>query len=206
MGKIYESIDSGLAGFLLAQPVFFVGTAPLDGGGHINVSPKGMAGTFAVVDGSTVAYLDYTGSGTETIAHLRENGRIVLMFCAFDGPPKIVRLHGRGRVVLSTDDTFAGLRALFPKERTVGQRSVIVVDVERIADSCGFSVPLMDLKGDRDLLDRQHERKGEASFPGYWCTRNAESIDGLPGMPVLAGTPTPATANDRPAQEAPHGS
>ncbi|MFC4565473.1 pyridoxamine 5'-phosphate oxidase family protein [Nocardiopsis mangrovi] len=206
MGKTYESIDAGLAGFLLSQPVFFVGTAPLAGEGHVNVSPKGMAGTFAVVDGSTVAYLDYSGSGTETIAHLRENGRIVVMFCAFDGPPKIVRLHGRGRVVRPADDGFAGLRALFPKERTLGQRSIIVVDVVRIADSCGFSVPLMEQRGDRDLLDRQHGRRDEAHFENYWRTRNAESIDGLPGVPVAAATPTPAAARDRRTQGSPHGS
>ncbi len=184
MGKQYESIDDALARFLRAQPVFFVGTAPLDGGGHINISPKGMGGTFAVLDGRKVAYLDYTGSGTETIAHLRENGRIVLMFCAFAGPPKVVRLHGRGRVVLTGEEEFAALRPHFAKERTLGQRSIIVVEVERISDSCGFSVPLMDFRADRDVLDRDHERRTPDYFPGYWRKRNAVSIDGLPGVPL----------------------
>lgn len=189
MAKIFDTITDRMARFLLAQPVFFVGTAPLDGDGHVNVSPKGMSGTFAVLGDRSAAYLDYTGSGTETIAHLRENGRIVLMFCAFDGPPNIVRLHGRGRVVLPGDPEFDDLRAHFPKERTTGQRSVIVVDVERISDSCGFSVPLMDLRGDRDLLDRAQERQDSAFFTDYWQTRNAASIDGLPGLPASPREP-----------------
>ncbi|WP_017586391.1 pyridoxamine 5'-phosphate oxidase family protein [Nocardiopsis ganjiahuensis] len=183
MAKIHESIGPRLQRFLLTQPVFFVGTAPLDAHGHVNVSPKGMGGTFAVLDEHRVAYLDYTGSGTETIAHLRENGRVVLMFCAFEGPPDIVRLHGRGRAVLPADPEFDELRVHFAKERTLGQRSIIVVDVHRISDSCGFSVPLMDLRGDRDLLDRHHERHDPAYFDDYWSKRNATSIDGLPGMP-----------------------
>jgi hypothetical protein len=182
MGKIHASIGPRLERFLLAQPVFFVGTAPLDADGHVNVSPKGMGGTFAVLEEHRVAYLDYSGSGTETIAHLRENGRVVLMFCAFEGPPNIVRLHGRGRAVLPADPGFAELRTRFPKERTLGQRAIIVVDVHRISDSCGFSVPLMDLRGDRDLLDRHHERRDPEYFDEYRRTRNAASIDGLPGL------------------------
>lgn len=183
MGKIHDAINDRLARFLLAQPVFFVGTAPLAGDGHVNVSPKGMSGTFTVLDDHRVAYLDYTGSGVETIAHLRENGRIVLMFCAFDGPPNIVRLHGTGRAVLPEEPGFDGLRAHFPKERTLGQRAVIVVDVRRISDSCGFSVPLMGLRGDRDLLDRYHERRDPAYFDDHRLTRNSASVDGLPGLP-----------------------
>ncbi|WP_017580292.1 pyridoxamine 5'-phosphate oxidase family protein [Nocardiopsis valliformis] len=183
MGKIHDSIGPRLEQFLLNQPVFFVGTAPLDADGHVNVSPKGMGGTFAVLDQHRVAYLDYTGSGTETIAHLRENGRVVLMFCAFEGPPNIVRLHGRGRAVLPADPEFAELRARFTKERTLGQRSVVVVDVQRISDSCGWSVPLMDLRGDRDILDRAQERRDPQYFDDYWRERNAASIDGLPGVP-----------------------
>lgn len=183
MGKIHESIGPRLERFLLDQPVFFVGTAPLDADGHVNVSPKGMAGTFAVLDEHRAAYLDYTGSGTETIAHLRENGRVVLMFCAFEGPPNIVRLHGRGRAVLPADPGFDELRARFPKERTLGQRSVIVVNVQRISDSCGWSVPFMDMRGDRDLLDRAQERSDPGYFDDYWRDRNATSIDGLPGVP-----------------------
>ncbi|GAB3713246.1 pyridoxamine 5'-phosphate oxidase family protein [Nocardiopsis oceani] len=183
MGKIHDGIDARMERFLLDQPVFFVGTAPLDPGGHVNISPKGMSGTFAVLDEHRVAYLDYTGSGTETIAHLRENGRVVLMFCAFEGRPNIVRLHGQGRAVLVADPEFAALRAHFPKERTIGQRSIIVVDVQRVSDSCGFSVPLMDLRGDRDVLDRVQERSDQDFFDEYWRERNATSIDGLPGVP-----------------------
>jgi hypothetical protein len=182
MSTVLESIDERMTSFLLAQPVFFVGTAPLSGAGWINVSPKGMAGTFAVLGPLQVAYLDYTGSGAETIAHLRENGRVVLMFCAFDGPPNIVRLHGRGRVVLLGDPEFDQLRPAFPKERELGQRSIDVVDVERVSDSCGYAVPLMDLREDRDLLDRHQERRDPDYFDDYWRTRNATSIDGLAAL------------------------
>ena len=182
MSKVLESIDERMTSFLLAQPVFFVGTAPLSGAGRVNVSPKGMAGTFAVLGPLQVAYLDYTGSGAETIAHLRENGRIVLMFCAFDGPPNIVRLHGRGRVVLLDDPEFDQLRPAFAKERELGQRSIVVVDVERVSDSCGYAVPLMDLREDRDLLDRHQERRDPTYFDDYWRTRNATSIDGLTAL------------------------
>jgi len=183
MATVHDEITDELAGWMARQPVYFVATAPLAADGHVNVSPKGMDGTFAVLDGRTVAYLDYSGSGAETIAHVRENGRIVVMLAAFEGRPTIVRLHGRGRVVLTTDEEFAGLRARFGKERTVGQRAVVVVDVERISDSCGFSVPLMDFRGDRDVLDRVQERSGEEFYPEYWATANAASIDGLPAMP-----------------------
>jgi Pyridoxamine 5'-phosphate oxidase len=184
MSKVLKSIDPRLARFLMAQPVFFVGTAPLAGDGRVNVSPKGMAGTFAVLGPLEVAYLDYTGSGAETIAHLRENGRIVLMFCAFDGAPNIVRLHGRGRVVLADDPEFAELRGAFAKDREKGQRSIVVVDVERVSDSCGYAVPLMDLREDRDLLDRHQERRDQDYFDSYWRTRNATSIDGLEALPL----------------------
>jgi len=182
MGKLYGSIEPQLAEWLLDQPVFFVGTAPLSADGHVNISPKGMGGTFTVLDERRVAYLDYTGSGAETISHLRENGRIVIMFCAFDGPPNIVRLHGSGRVVRPDEAEFEALRGHFPKSRELGQRSIMVVDIDRIADSCGFSVPLMDYRADRDVLDRSHERRDEDYFETYWATRNAASIDGLPGV------------------------
>ena len=183
MATVYDRISDDLAAWTARQPVYFVATAPLAADGHVNVSPKGMDGTFAVLDERTVAYLDYSGSGAETIAHVRENGRIVVMFAAFEGRPTILRLHGRGRVVLTTDEEFAGLRARFPKERAVGQRAIVVVDVGRISDSCGFSVPLMDFRGDRDVLDRVQERSGDAFYPEYWETANAASIDGLPAMP-----------------------
>jgi hypothetical protein len=182
VGKLYESIDSKLSDWLAAQPVFFVSTAPLSGGGHLNISPKGMAGTFAVLDPQQVGYLDYFGSGAETIAHLRENGRIVIMFCAFAGPPKIVRLHGRGRVVLPSSDRFSQLRKEFAKDREKAVRSIIVVDVDRIADSCGYSVPLMDFVVDRDILDLHQEKKPAEYYEQYAREKNAASIDGLPAL------------------------
>jgi Pyridoxamine 5'-phosphate oxidase len=180
MGKVYDGVDDKLCAWMATQPVFFVGTAPLRGDGHVNVSPKGMSGTFAVLGPHRVAYLDYFGSGVETVAHLRENGRIVIMFCAFEGPPKIVRLHGRGRVVLPAEPEFAELRAHFAKERTHAQRSVIVVDVQRVADSCGYSVPRMAFVEDRDILDLHQLKKPTAYYDEYWDVRNAASIDGLP--------------------------
>jgi hypothetical protein len=197
MATVFPEIDQKLRDWLLAQPMFFVGTAPLSADGHVNLSPKGMDGTFAVLGSHRVGYLDYYGSGAETIAHLRENGRIVIMCCAFTGPPKIVRLHGRGRVILAGapeagdpeaggpeagDPEFAALRRAFGKPRDRGLRSIIVVEVDRIADSCGFSVPLMDFVADRDLLDRSQERREPQYFDQYAATRNAVSIDGLPAL------------------------
>ena len=186
MGKIFDSIDDKMAGWINKQHMFFVGTAPSGEDGSINVSPKGMAGTFAVLGPRRVGYLDYTGSGAETIAHLRDNGRIVVMFCALEGPPRIIRLHGQGRTVLADDPEFAELREHFGKERTVGQRSIVVVDLSRIADSCGYSLPLMDFRADRDVLDKVQEHNGDDYYPKYWQDHNACSIDGLPAMPVTA--------------------
>lgn len=180
MGRTYEGIDDRLARFFERQHVFFVATAPSGGDGHVNLSPKGLDGTFAVLDAHTVAYLDLTGSGVETIAHLRENGRIVVMFCAFEGPPRIVRLHGRGEAVLAGDPRFPELAGRFPARP--GVRSVIVVGVERIADSCGYGVPRMRFEAERDELDRWAERKGADGIARYQATRNAQSIDGLPGL------------------------
>lgn len=183
MAKLYESIDERLRAWLLAQPVFFVGTAPLGADGHVNVSPKGMAGTFAILGPHRVAYLDYFGSGAETVAHVRENGRIVLMFCAFTGPPKIVRLHGQGRVVQAGEPEFDALRGLFAKQRTKGQRSIIEVDVTRIADSCGYSVPHMDFVADRDILDLHQQKKPAEHYDrDAALQRNGCSIDGLPAL------------------------
>ncbi len=182
MAHVYAEMDEKLRDWIDRQHVFFVGTAPSGPEGSINVSPKGMAGTFAVLGPRRVGYLDYTGSGAETIAHLTDNGRIVIMFCAFDGPPKIVRLHGHGRVVPATDPEFPGLRAHFGKDRRLGQRSVVVVELTRISDSCGFAVPLMDFRSDRDVLDRVQERNDDDYYREYWRTRNASSIDGLPAL------------------------
>ncbi|HPZ95667.1 MAG TPA: pyridoxamine 5'-phosphate oxidase family protein [Mycobacterium sp.] len=180
MGKVHGEIDDRLAAWLAAQPMFVVATAPLAGDGLINASPKGGSGTFAVLGPTTVAYLDLTGSGVETIAHLRENGRIVLMFMAFEGRPQIVRLHGRGRVVLPEDGEFGELVQRFRQHP--GVRAVIVVDVDRVADSCGYAVPRMDYVADRDVLDLWAAKKGPEGIAAYQAKHNAVSLDGLPGL------------------------
>jgi hypothetical protein len=182
MAKVHESIDGRLRAFIQAQQMFFVATAPGGSGGHINLSPKGMTGTFAVLGDRRVAYLDYLGSGAETIAHLRDNGRIVLMFCAFAGPPNIVRLHGTGRAVLPADPDHDGLLAAFPEPRTHGLRSIIDVTVDRVSDSCGFAVPLMDYVSDRDLLVQWAGRRSDEDLLDYTSTKNLRSIDGLPAL------------------------
>lgn len=178
MGTVHPEIDGRLAAWLGEQPVFFVATAARDG--HVNVSPKGLDGTFAVLGPHAVAYLDLTGSGVETIAHLRENGRITLMFCAFDAKPRVVRLHGSGRVHLPGEGGFAALSPRFGDHLAV--RSIIEVDVERVSTSCGFGVPRMDLVGERATLTEYWVRKGSDAVPAYWADKNAASIDGLPGL------------------------
>jgi len=183
MAKIFDSIDARLADFIRSQHVFFVGTAPTGPDGHVNVSPKGLD-TFSVLGPREVAYLDLTGSGIETIAHVRDNSRIVIMFCAFEGAPKILRLHGRGEVIEGNDPRFAELRGLFGE--FVGVRSIIRVDVERIADSCGFGVPQMAYEADRDTLGRWAQTKGEQGVRDYREEVNARSIDGLAGLPSVA--------------------
>jgi hypothetical protein len=189
VGKTYPEIDPQLAGFLREQHLFFVATAPLSATGRVNLSPKGLP-SLVVLDPHTVAYLDLTGSGVETIAHLRENGRITLMFCAFQGPPKIVRLHGRGEVIEPGDSSWEELQARFPSHP--GARAVIRVRVERISDSCGYAVPLLRHEGDRDQLDRWCERKGPEGLEAYRVEHNRRSIDGLPGLARVSDT-TPAS-------------
>jgi len=180
VGRVHDEIDDNLHGFIGRQPIFFVATAPLSAEGHVNISPKGMQGTFAVLGHHRVAYLDLTGSGAETIAHVRENRRITIMFCAFDGPPRIVRLYGIGESVLIGDDRFAEFAPYFPD--LAGSRAVIVVDVARVADSCGYAVPRMELVGERDDLLRWAERKGPDGIAAYWRDNNEDSIDGLPAI------------------------
>ena len=179
MGRRYDEIDDRVRSFLEKQHVFFVATAPLSAEGHINLSPKGLD-TFRVVDAHTVAYLDLVGSGAETIAHLKENGRIVLMFCAFDGRPSIMRLHGRGDVIEPDHHEFESLCALFPS--FPGVRAVIRVTCTRISDSCGFGVPQMAYVDERPQLPRWCEQKGEEGLRKYQRDNNARSIDGLPGV------------------------
>jgi Pyridoxamine 5'-phosphate oxidase len=183
MGRIYNGIDARLAEWLTSQPVFFVATAPLAGDGHINCSPKGNRGEFAVLGEHRVGYVDQTGSGAETIAHVNENGRIVVMFCAFAGPPRIVRLHGRGRAVLLDDAEFPALATGFAADVTTGVRAIVVVDVTRVADSCGYGVPVMEFDNHRSKMEEWADRKGADGIRAYWVEKNTESIDGLAGVP-----------------------
>jgi hypothetical protein len=182
MGKIFSEIDEKLGAWLERQHLFFVGTAPLAENGHVNISPKGDLRWFRILGPREVAYLDFVGSGAETIAHAKENGRIVVMFCAFDGPPRIVRLHGRASVTLAGHPGFAELAARFdPPEHAV--RSVISVEVERIADSCGYGVPLMRFDGERSQYEQWVDKKvRDGGFDDYVAEKNAESIDGLPAI------------------------
>ncbi len=179
VGKVFDGIDDGLAAWISAQPIWFVATAPLAAHGRVNVSPRGHD-CLTVLSRHHVGWVDYTGSGIETIAHLRENGRICLMFASFDQRPRIVRLHGRGRVALSEDPVFAEVVADHPAHP--GTRAVIVVDVDRVSDSCGFGVPVMEFVAERDLLRRDGERRGPAGLQAYRVAKNAASIDGLPGL------------------------
>jgi Pyridoxamine 5'-phosphate oxidase len=188
MGKVHDGISGEMQAFLERQPMFFVATAPRGADGHVNVSPKGLDGTFAVLGPHRVAYLDLTGSGIETIAHLRDNGRITLMFCAFDGPARIVRLFGRGAVVTTDDPGFAEHAAPFAP--LPGTRAVITVELDRVSDSCGYGVPHMTLLEQRNRLLTWAEAKGDAGLVEYRADRNATSIDGLPGYgPSRRGWP-----------------
>lgn len=179
MAKILEAITPELAGWIQEQPLFFVATAPLAADGHVNCSPKGLD-SLRILGPSEVAYVDFTGSGAETIAHVRENGRIILMFCAFSGPPKIIRLHGRGRVLPAGTPAYQELRPLFPQHP--GARAIIRIAVTRVSQACGFTVPLMEYVGHRDNLVRWAKSKGEEGLATYWRQRNARSIDGLPAL------------------------
>ncbi|MFC7374889.1 MULTISPECIES: pyridoxamine 5'-phosphate oxidase family protein [unclassified Brachybacterium] len=180
MAKVFDSIDEGLRGWIAEQPMWFVATAPLGAEGHVNVSPRGHD-SFSVLGPHRVAWVDYTGSGVETIAHLRENGRVCLMFLSFEARPRIVRLHGNGRVFVPGDTEFDEVVALHPAHPST--RAVITVDVTRISDSCGWGVPVMEMSGERDLLRLQAEKKGEDGMERYRAEKNTHSIDGLPGLP-----------------------
>jgi hypothetical protein len=179
MGKVFDAIDESLAAWIAAQPVFFVGTAPLSGVGLLNLSPRGKD-CFSVLGPRTVGWVDYTGSGVETIAHLRENGRIVLMWCAFEGPPRIVRVHGRGTVALLGSEEYEDVVARHPEGSST--RAVIVVEADRISDSCGYGVPLMQHVGERDQLERWAASKGPDGIVAYRAEKNVHSVDGLPGL------------------------
>jgi hypothetical protein len=188
MGKTYERIDGRLRTFIEAQPLFFTATAPLSGDGTVNLSPKGLTGSFVVLDDLTVAYLDFAGSNAETIAHLRENGRITLMWCAFQGPPNIVRVHGRGEPVFRDDPRFGELLARFPDidPGLHGLRAIIVVTAELVRDTCGYAVPFMSYDEDRDLHAKRFAREDDVSLNAYFEKKEyvESSLDGLPGLPL----------------------
>jgi predicted pyridoxine 5'-phosphate oxidase superfamily flavin-nucleotide-binding protein len=180
MGRMLATITPAIAEFIAAQHVFFVATAPSGPDGRVNVSPKGLD-TFAVVDERTVAWLDLTGSGIETVAHLRDNGRITVMFCAFEGKPNIVRLYGRGEFLAVDDPAAAPMVARFPEHE--GARTVVQVAVEHVSTSCGYAVPFMTYAGERPTLDEWAERRGRDGVRAYQARENVTSIDGLPGLP-----------------------
>jgi hypothetical protein len=156
-----------------------VATSPLDASGHVNLSPKGLD-SLRILDPTTVAYLDYVGSGAETIAHLRENGRVVLMLCAFEGAPKILRLHGRGNVLEPQDPDYAQLRGLFPE--LMPDRSIIRIGLDRISDSCGYAVPCYAYEGERSRLPEWTGRKSASELAEYQKEKNRVSVDGLPAL------------------------
>jgi predicted pyridoxine 5'-phosphate oxidase superfamily flavin-nucleotide-binding protein len=179
VGKLRSEIDDAARTFIAAQKIFFVATSPLQAEGHINLSPKGHD-TFRILAPKTVAYLDFNGSGVETIAHLKENGRIVLLFCAFQGPPDIFRIYGHGRVVEAHEPEFATLAQHFPVFEYV--RSVIVIEVERVVDSCGYGVPLFKYEDERTQLQKWAHKSGAEGLKDYRARKNRNSIDGLPGV------------------------
>jgi hypothetical protein len=179
MGKVFDGIDETLGRWISAQPMWFVATAPLAGDGHVNVSPRGHD-SFSVLGPHRVGWVDYTGSGVETIAHLRENGRICVMFASIDARPRIVRLHGHGTVLLPGEAGFDEVAALHPAHPST--RAVIVVDVQRVSDSCGFGVPVMTVVEERDLLRLSAEKRGPDGMRRYRAEKNATSLDGLPGL------------------------
>ncbi|WP_433734813.1 pyridoxamine 5'-phosphate oxidase family protein [Nocardia sp. CA-129566] len=180
MAREFSCLDEALRRFIRAQAMFFVATAPSDGG-RVNLSPKGYRDTFAILDDHTVAYLDLFGSGVETISHLRDNGRITIMFCSFTRNSRILRLFGSGRVVRPDDPEFIDLRTHFGLEHP-GIRAVIVIDVERIADACGYSVPYYELVGERSVLDAHHAEQSDEKFARRIGGDNGHSVDGLPAL------------------------
>jgi len=191
MAKVFDGIDDRMAKWIAAQALFFVASAPLDREGHVNLSPKGPIDTLRVLDERTVAYLDVIGSGAETIAHVRENGRLVIMLCAFSGPPRIVRLHGRAEVILASDERFETLagRCAFEEPRVAAaRRAIVLMDVVRVADACGYGVPLMSFEGLRPHADAWAQKKvrvgGSEALLDYQRENNGSSIDGLPALEV----------------------
>lgn len=184
MGKTYTEIPSDHAAWIARQPLFFVATAPLSAEARVNVSPKGLD-TLRVLDARTLAYVDLTGSGAETAAHVSENGRVTLMFCAFEGAPRIVRVYGRGEIVVRGTGCWSELAPRLPD--VPGARAIVVVHVERVADSCGYGVPRMQLVAERDTLTEWARAKGPEGAAAYRREKNTRSIDGLPVPEFDAG-------------------
>ncbi len=180
MAKFYDSLDDRHVAFIKAQKMFFVGTAPLSDAGRVNLSPKGYD-SFRVLGPNRVAYADLGGSGVETVSHVRENGRITFMFCAFDGAANIMRLYGRGSVMQFSDPGFAEEIAKFPSgnERA---RAIVFADIAQVQDSCGWAVPFMEFKSERDQLARYIGNRTLEEWHERRLDRGAQSIDGLPGM------------------------
>ena len=178
MGRVLDRIDDPTRAWIERQHLFFVGTAPSEGG-RVNLSPKGLD-SLSVISETRVAYLDLTGSGAETIAHVRDNGRVTFMFCAFEGPPRILRLYGAGTVHLPGSLGFDELRARFDDRRAV--RSIIAADLERVQDSCGYGVPVMDFVEERSRLDSWVDARTDEDIAQYWIEKNTVSIDGLPAL------------------------
>ncbi|MGW0311779.1 pyridoxamine 5'-phosphate oxidase family protein [Streptomyces flavidovirens] len=193
MGKLYERIDGRIREFIEDQPVFFTATAPLAADGHVNVSPKGRAGTLVVLDEMTLAYLDFGGSTAETVAHVRENGRVTLMWCAFTGPPKVLRVHGQGEAVFRDDPRWSGLITRFEDVDGPSARAIVVVHARRISDSCGFAVPFMEYREERTQHAEYFARKTDDEFAAYCAKKEyiGVSLDGLPALPL----PLPARAD-----------
>lgn len=177
MGKFSETILGHHKKFIEYQKLFFVATAPLAASGHINLSPKG-SDSFRVLSDKRVAYMDIVGSGNETSAHILENGRITFMFCAFDGPPNILRLYGKGRTVLPNDAEWTEVAAHFELKMAI--RQIIVADINLVQTSCGYSVPLYEYAGERDHADKWAANKGREGLEVYKVEKNMISLDGLP--------------------------
>ncbi|AFZ20655.1 pyridoxamine 5'-phosphate oxidase family protein [Allocoleopsis franciscana] len=175
MAKFYTEIHPSLQEFIKDQKIFFTATAPEQG--RINLSPKGID-TFRCIDSQTVAYLDLTGSGNETAAHLIENGRITIMFCSFSEQPMILRLYGQGRVIHPRDQEWQTVSPLF--ESLPGKRQIIMIAVESVQTSCGYGVPIYELKEERKMIIDWATKKGEQGIKDYWQAKNLKSIDGLP--------------------------
>lgn len=179
MSKRYERITPEIADWIARQHMFFVASAPTALDGHVNLSPKG-GDAFRVLGPLEVVYQDFTGSGAETAAHARDNGRIVVMFCAFEGPPKIVRLHGRASVITEEDARYVEFATLFPENP--GTRAFVHIALERVSDSCGYSVPLYQFQSQRETLDKWASAKTAEGLRAYRAEKNQRSIDGLPAL------------------------